>query len=135
MSLYLIIKKLHMYIALTSGSFFILRWMLLMFNLKCANNKYIRYASYLIDSLLLSLAIYLIYILPKTYFNNGWIYLKILLVINYIILGSFAIKRAKTKINKIICFILAILIFSQIYFIAKFKHPLGIFLYIIYWLN
>jgi len=131
MTSYLIIKNLHIHIAITSGILFILRWLLLFCGFKFINNKSVRYLSYFIDIILLSCAIYLIYILPNNYFNNGWIYLKILLVIIYIVLGSFAIKRAKTKLIKLICFILAVIIFIQIYFIARLKHPLGFILYLI----
>jgi len=121
-----------MHFAITSGLLFFIRCFLSLCGCKFIQHKNIKYVTYIIDICLLSLALYLVYILPRAYFYNGWIYLKILLVITYIVLGSFAIKRGKTKTIKIICFILAMLIFIQIYFIAKLKHPFGIFIYLIY---
>jgi len=132
---YLLLKHSHFHIAVLSISLLGLRCLLSFSNFKYAkyvNHKIVRYISYSIDAVLLSLALWLIYILPTGYFYNYWLYIKLGLVLIYIVLGSFALKRGKTLKIKIICFILAFIVLLQIYFIAKLKHPYGIFLYLIY---
>ena len=55
-----------------------------------------RYLSYSIDSVLLTAALMLVTILPHAMYANGWLTVKLVLLVVYVVLGSFALKRGRT---------------------------------------
>ena len=56
----------------------------------------VRYASYGIDTVLLTAALMLVTILPAAMFANHWLTLKVALLVVYVVLGTLALKRAAT---------------------------------------
>ena len=52
--------------------------------------------SYTIDTVLLTAALMLLTILPGAMFANGWLTTKLVLVVVYVVLGTFALKRGRT---------------------------------------
>ena len=56
----------------------------------------LRYLSYSIDTVLLTAALMLLTILPGAMFANGWLATKLVLLVAYVVLGSFALKRGRT---------------------------------------
>jgi len=50
---------------------------------------------------------------------------KLVLLVVYIVLGVFAIKRGRTKTVKAVCYVAALATFGMIYSIARAHHPLG----------
>ena len=85
----------------------------------------VRYLSYSIDTVLLTAALMLLTILPGAMFANGWLTLKLGLVVVYVVLGNFALKRGRTPRMRAICFAAALLAFVAIIGIALAHHPLG----------
>jgi uncharacterized membrane protein SirB2 len=53
--------------------------------------------------------------------------MKIVLLLAYIVLGSFAIKRGRTKAIRVTAFVAALLVFAFLVSVARAHHPLGIF--------
>src|SRR3546814_4636832 len=64
----------------------------------------IRWTSYTVDTCLLTAALMLLTVLPGALFSNGWLTVKIGLLVVYIVLGVFAIKRGRTKAVKAACY-------------------------------
>ncbi len=124
---YLPIKMVHITSVLLSGSLFFLRGILLLNARTWANSAPIRYLSYSIDTVLLTSALMLATMLPSAMFSNGWLSLKIALLVVYIALGSFALKRGRSQKVRLTCFIAAVLVFCYMISIARMHHPLGIF--------
>jgi uncharacterized membrane protein SirB2 len=85
----------------------------------------VRYLSYSIDTVLLTAALMLLTILPGAMFANGWLTVKLVLVVAYVVLGSFALKRGRTPRMRTTCFFAALLVFATIIGIALAHHPLG----------
>jgi uncharacterized membrane protein SirB2 len=85
----------------------------------------VRYLSYSIDIVLLTAALLLLAILPPTVYTNGWLWLKLTLLIAYIGLGTLALKRGRTVGIRRGCFVAAIAIYTCMYFIARTHDPLG----------
>lgn len=85
----------------------------------------VRYLSYAIDTLLLSVALLLISILPAEAFANGWLWVKLGLLPAYIVAGSLALKRAPGRYLKLACFLLALLLYVAMYLTARSHHPYG----------
>ncbi len=66
-----------------------------------ANRAALRFASYVIDSTLLAAAILLTLIIHQYPFVQAWLTAKLLLLAVYVVLGSIALKRARTHAGRI----------------------------------
>ena len=119
------IKHAHIGLALLSGSLFALRGLLLLLDVRWANAAPLRYLSYAIDTALLTAALMLLTILPAGLYANGWLAVKVALIVAYVVLGVFALRRGRTRGTRAACYVAALLVFAQVYFIARTHHPLG----------
>lgn len=120
------IKNVHVYAALATGSLFLVRGLLAVAGREslalCAP---LRYLSYTVDTVLLTAALMLISMLPGAMFANGWLTAKLVLVLVYIVLGLFALRRARGPRSRILCYALALAVFGFIFGIARHHHPWG----------
>jgi len=122
------IKWVHIASVLGSGGLFMLRGLLVQFGRsKLANATGVRYLSYTIDTVLLTAALMLLAVLPGAMFVNGWLTVKLVFLVVYIGLATFALKRARTPRVRLACYILAILVFCFMFTIARSHNPLGLF--------
>ena len=119
------IKTFHIFVALLSGSLFALRGGFSLAGARWPNAAVVRYSSYAIDTALLTAALMLATILPGAMFANGWLTVKITLVVLYVVLGVFAMRRAKTKRMRVASYVAALLVFVSVYAIARAHDPLG----------
>jgi uncharacterized membrane protein SirB2 len=120
------IKHAHIGLALLSGGLFALRGALLLGGARWANAAPVRYASYTIDTALLTAAMMLLTLLPGALYANGWLAVKVVLIVAYVVLGVFALRRGRTPRVRAICYAAALLVFAQVYGIARSHHPLGL---------
>ncbi len=121
------IKSVHIHTALLSGGLFALRGLAVLASMRWPLAAPVRYLSYTIDTVLLTAAMMLLTILPGAMFANGWLTVKIGLVLAYIVLGILAFQRSRPRRTRVFCYLGALLAFAQIYFIARAHHPLGVF--------
>jgi uncharacterized membrane protein SirB2 len=84
-----------------------------------------RYGSYAIDTVLLTAALMLLTMLPHAMFANGWLLVKLGLLVGYVLLGTFALKRGRTAAVRRACFVAALAIFCCMLAVARTHHPLG----------
>jgi len=120
------IKTLHVAAVLLSGTLFLLRGVLVQAGgSRWAMSGFARYASYGIDTVLLTAALMLVTILPRAMFANQWLTLKLVLLCAYVALGSFALKRASTSRARTLSFVAALAIYATMLGIARAHHPLG----------
>ena len=126
MAFYPQIKWVHVAAVCASGALFTLRGALVQANRqRWAMAAPVRYLSYSIDTVLLTAALMLLTILPGAMFANGWLTLKLVLVVVYVVLGTLALKRGRTPRMRASCFVAALLVFVTIIGIALAHHPLG----------
>jgi uncharacterized membrane protein SirB2 len=85
----------------------------------------VRYASYGIDTVLLTAATMLFSMLPAGLFANGWLTVKLLLLVAYIGLGILAMRPNRTRRQRAGYYLAALTAFASIYGIARNHHPLG----------
>ena len=85
----------------------------------------LRYLSYGVDTLLLTAAFLLLTVLPPALYANGWLTVKLSLLVAYVLLGTFALKRGRTHRVRSICFLLSLLIYGCMFMIARTHDPLG----------
>jgi uncharacterized membrane protein SirB2 len=126
MTFYPQIKWVHIAAISASGSLFALRGALVQArHPRWAMAAPVRYLSYTIDTVLLTAALMLLTILPGAMFANGWLTTKLVLVVVYVVLGTFALKRGRSARIRLACYLAALLVFFTIIGIAIAHHPLG----------
>lgn len=120
------IKWVHIMMVMSSGSLFLLRGLLVQAGKpRIAMAAPLRYLSYTIDTTLLTAALMLLTILPGAMFANGWLTLKLILLVVYVVLGTCALKRGRTPRTRTICYLAALSTFVMMYGIARAHSPLG----------
>ena len=124
---YLQIKTAHIAAALTSGALFLLRGLALnLFDARWPKARPVRYLSWAVDTVLLTAALVLMTIVRQYPLADHWLTVKVTLVVVYIIVGYYALGRAKSRTSSTILWLAALLVFAGIYSIARAHHPLGI---------
>lgn len=120
------IKWVHVASVLCSGTIFLLRGLFVLAGRQAiAMATPVRYLSYGVDTILLTAALMLLTILPGALFANGWLTIKIVLLVVYVGLGTFALKRGRTQTVRAICYLAALFVYITIIGIARAHHPLG----------
>ncbi|HKQ14350.1 MAG TPA: SirB2 family protein [Steroidobacteraceae bacterium] len=120
------IKTVHIAAVLASGLLFLLRGGAVQMGASWAMAAPLRYLSYTIDTVLLTAALMLATIIHQFPFVQGWLTAKVLLLVVYVVLGSFALKRGRTRAMRTSCWIAALLVYLFIVSIARAHDPLGI---------
>lgn len=126
MEYYVQIKLVHVSAVLLSGSLFLVRGLIVLAGKRTgALVSSLRYLSYAVDTVLLTAALMLVSVLPRAMFANGWLTAKLMLLVPYIVLGSFALKRARSERVRWITYGLALAAFLLMVSIARSHDPLG----------
>lgn len=124
---YLEIKWLHIACVIASGGLFFLRGCLMLAGSKLANHVGVKRLSYLIDTTLLVAALLLVQILYHFQFIPAWVTTKIVLLVVYIALGVYALRRGRTPLVRGTSFVAALAVFGFIITVAIAHDPAGIF--------
>ena len=125
MEFYPHIKWVHVAAVLASGALFMLRGLALHIGARWPMAAPLRYLSYTIDTVLLTTALMLTTILHQYPFVNGWLTVKVVLLVLYVLLGSYALKRGRTRAVRIACWLAALAVYGLIISVARAHHPLG----------
>lgn len=125
MEWYPYVKMIHVAAVVASGSLFFLRGIGVQFGAAIAMAAPVRFLSYAIDSVLLTAALCLVWLLHDHVLSSSWIWVKVLLLPGYIVLGSFALKRAPSRTGKLVFFVAALVVFAFLYRVARTHDPLA----------
>lgn len=121
------LKWVHVAAVIASGSLFTLRGAAVQAGAQWAMAAPLRYLSYTIDTVLLTAALMLATTLRQYPFVHGWLTAKIVLLVIYVVLGSYALKRGRSRVVRLWCWLAALGIYLFIISIARAHHPLGWF--------
>jgi len=124
---YFPLRHLHIACAILSISLFTLRGALMLAESPWQQNAVLRYLPHAVDTVLLTSALMLTTIIRQYPFANGWLTMKVLLLVVYIVLGSVALKRGRTKRVRIAALAAALLSVAFLVSVARAHHPLGVF--------
>ena len=119
------IKWLHVHAVQCSGLVFFLRCGAALLGARWPQHAIARYGSYLIDTVLLAAGLTLVVILPSGVFANGWLAVKLVLVVAYVVLGVLAMRPKRTRSARFGFYLAALATFAFIYGIARLHNPLG----------
>jgi uncharacterized membrane protein SirB2 len=124
-SLYPSVRLTHISLVLVSGALFALRGLAVLQGRTWPMQRAVRVLSYGIDTTLLSAALVLLAILNLNPFVTPWLLAKIMLLLLYIVLGTLALKRARTLQVRRYCFVAALLCYGFMLSVALTHSPMG----------
>jgi uncharacterized membrane protein SirB2 len=120
------IKWVHVAAVLFSGALFAFRGAAMLAGARWYMAAPLRYLSYTVDTVLLTAALMLATILHQYPFVHGWLTTKVLLLVVYVVLGSYALKRGSTRVRAR-AYVAALLVFAFIISVARAHDPRGVF--------
>lgn len=118
-----LIKHIHVTCVALSYSLFFLRggWMLR--DSPMLRQGWVRYAPHTVDTVLLGSAITLAWQLGISPLEHTWLAAKIVALLGYIVIGSVALKRGKTKRIRLLAWLIAQMIFIYMVSVAVTHDP------------
>jgi len=119
------VRAVHIGVVLASGALFALRGAGVLSGARWPMAAALRYSSYAIDTTLLTAALMLVNMLPTALFANHWLAVKLALLVFYVVLGSFALKRGRSTRVRAICFCASLVVYAGMFGIARTHQPLG----------
>ncbi|SAL79285.1 hypothetical protein AWB74_05511 [Caballeronia arvi] len=121
---FLSLRAIHMTCAGLSIAGFVLRWIWMLTDSRLLAARPTKVLPHVIDTLLLASAVALVAIIGFSA-NAAWLSAKIAGLVVYIVLGTFALKRGRTKGARAVYGVLAIVVFAFIASVARSHDPLG----------
>jgi len=122
--MYMALKHLHMTCVGLSLLGFVLRGVWMMTGSDRLKARATRVLPHMIDAVLLGSAIALVSFYDAV---PNWVWAKVAGLLIYIVLGTVALKRGKTRNARLAAFALALLTFAWIVSVALSKSPAGFF--------
>jgi uncharacterized membrane protein SirB2 len=124
---YLVLRNLHIGCAIATIALFVLRGALMLADSPRLHGTVLRYLPHAVDTVLLTTALMLTTVIRQYPFSTGWLTMKVVLLVAYIVLGSIALKRGRTKAIRIAAFVAALATIGFLVSVARVHHPLGLF--------
>lgn len=120
---YGLVKHIHLTTIVITLTLFVLRGIWMMADSPRLQLRWVRIVPHVNDTLLLISGIGLAIMLGQYPLVNGWLTAKLFGLILYIVLGTIAIKRGRTKRIRIVAWIAALLVFAYIVTVAVTHNP------------
>lgn len=124
MSAYQILKHVHVTSAALSIAGFVLRYLLMLGRSPMLGSRAARVLPHVVDTVLLASALAMAWMIGAL---PGWLIVKIVALLAYIVVGSIALKRGRTMASRAAAGLAAIAVFAFIVSVALTKSPLGFF--------
>jgi uncharacterized membrane protein SirB2 len=112
--MYLALKLAHITAAILTISGFALRGFWMLTDSANLDRRIVKIAPHIVDSVFLLSGIGLIWILRLPVMSQPWLMAKLIALVFYVLLGTVALRRGKTKRTRTIALLLAILTFAYI---------------------
>lgn len=122
---YYAIKLVHAGAATLSITLFLVRGAWMLWRPERLLERWVKIVPHVIDTVLLVSALWLAWQLGAEG-TGGWLTAKIVALLLYIVLGTIALKRGKTRGARIVAFVAAVATFGYIVSVALTKSPLGL---------
>lgn len=116
--MYAALKHIHVTTAILSVSLFLLRGAWMLSDSTMLHRRWVRIVPHVIDTVLLVSAIAMVVIIRQYPFVHGWLTAKVIALFAYIILGTIALKRGKSKTIQVLALLAALLTVAYIVTVA-----------------
>ena len=120
---YLILKHLHVTCVVLSGLGFALRGWWMLNDSPRLMARLTRIVPHVVDTLLLGSALVMAWLSGQYPFAQGWLTAKFFGLLIYILCGTMALKRGKTKAQRSFFLVLAIVAYAYIVGVALTRSP------------
>jgi len=120
---YLILKNLHLPTIAIPLTLFVLRGIWMMAGSPLLQARWVRIVPHVNDSLLLASGIGLAVLIRQYPLTHGWLTAKFFALIAYIVLGTIALKRGRTRGQRISAWFAALLVFGYMAAVARAHDP------------
>lgn len=120
---YLAIKHIHITCAVLSIVLFSMRGLWMLQGSALLQQRWVKIAPHVVDTLLLASALTMVFWSAQYPFLQAWLTAKVVALVAYIILGTIALKRGKTKTVRLSAFIAALAVFAYIVKVALTRQP------------
>ena len=120
---YLALKNLHLATLTITLALFLLRGAWMMADSPRLQARWVRIVPHINDTLLLVSGIALAVLVQQYPLVHGWLTAKLLALLVYIVLGTLALKRGKTRGQRIAAWIAALLVFGYMVAVAIAHNP------------
>jgi uncharacterized membrane protein SirB2 len=122
---YLQLEQAHVWFVALSGTLFVVRGVGAVAGARWPLRPGLRMASVVIDTLLFTLGATLWFLLQLNPLRDHWLGAKLILLVVYVVLGTFALKRARNATTRAFFLIAAAAVFATMIGIAIAHHPAG----------
>lgn len=122
---YLAIKHAHVACVGLSIAVFALRGLAVLAGWSFGNHVFAKRLSMAVDTCLLIFGVWLVVMLGLNPVLVPWLGLKLLLLVLYIVLGVFALKRASSFQGKLLCYLAALATVFWMFGMARAHHPMS----------
>ncbi len=116
--------QVHAGLALLSLLGFVIRGVWMMRGSPMLTRRWVKIAPHFIDTLLLLSGVTLVihYRIYPT--EQSWLAAKLLALVVYIVVGSIALKRGKTRVIRVTAFFAALMVFAYMLAVANTRLPM-----------
>ena len=121
---YLALKHLHVACVVLSGLGFALRGWWMLNDSPLLRARLTRVVPHVVDTLLLGSALVMAWQSGQYPFAQGWLTAKFFGLLAYILCGTMALKRARTRGRRVVFLVLALLAYAYIVGVALTRNPL-----------
>ena len=121
---YSLLKSFHLATIAITLTLFLLRGVWMMADSPRLQARWVRVAPHVNDTLLLASGFSLAILLGQYPLVNGWLTAKFFALILYIVLGTVALKRGRTRRTRIAAWVAALLVFGYMVAVAVTHNPL-----------
>jgi uncharacterized membrane protein SirB2 len=118
---YAALLSVHRLTVVISLALFVLRGVWRMMDSPMNAKMWVKIVPHINDTILLLAAIGMLVVAGLNPLDHGWIMAKIIGLLAYIVLGTFAIKRGKTQMQRNVAFVGALAVFGYIAMVAVTK--------------
>jgi uncharacterized membrane protein SirB2 len=126
---FLTLKAVHVSCAAISFALFFLRGIWSFNGSPIMQQRWVKIAPHVVDTLLLASALALAFTIQQYPFVDGWLTAKFFGLVLYILLGTIALKYGKTKAVRVSAWLAALAVFAYIVLVAKQHNPLPFFIH------
>ena len=122
---YPLVKTIHLLSIVFSLSLFAARWLGVLTHAGWAMQRHTRLASVAIDTVLLSAGVALWVLGGWHPWHSPWLGAKLLVLVVYVLLGTWALKRAHSRQGHLVFGLLALGVAAHMVGMALHHHPAG----------
>jgi uncharacterized membrane protein SirB2 len=125
LSPYLLARDLHIGCVIVSITLFVLRGGLMLAGSRWLAHPLLRITPHVVDTLLLTGALWLVHLTHRAPFAEPWLLAKIAGLVAYVVLGSLALRRGRTPAVRVACLAGALSVVAWIVSVARVRSPWG----------